>query len=124
MVEEVRNPSKTVPLSIMVSILVNGAMGLGMFVALLFASTDITAALESSTGFPYIEIYYQATNSRVGTAAMVGMGLVLSVGSTVGVVASTSRIFWAFARDRGLPFSQTLSKVSGDQSIHWITRRD
>lgn len=111
MVEEVRNPSKAVPVSIMVSILVNGAMGFGMFIALLFSSTDLAAALESRTGFPYIEIFYQATNSKGGSAAMTAIALVLSIGSTIGVIASTSRIFWAFARDRALPFSQTLSKV-------------
>lgn len=95
----------------MFSLLLNGIMGLAMVIAMLFAATDIDKALASSTGYPYIEIFWQATNSRGGTAAMASLIIFLTISAVVGVIATTSRMFWAFARDRGLPFWRTLSKV-------------
>ncbi|KAH7114530.1 amino acid/polyamine transporter I [Dactylonectria estremocensis] len=111
MCEEVQNPSLVVPQSIMISICINGAMGLAMVIAMLFSATDIDAAINSPTGYPYIEIFYQATSSKAGTAAMASLVIFMTLSATVGVIAATSRMFWAFARDRGLPFWPTLSKV-------------
>ncbi|KAH7125819.1 amino acid/polyamine transporter I [Dactylonectria macrodidyma] len=111
MCEEVQNPSLAVPQSIMTSICINGAMGLAMIIAMLYSATDIDAAINSPTGYPYIEIFYQATGSKAGTAAMTSLIIVMTLSAIVGVIAATSRMFWAFARDRGLPFWPTLSKV-------------
>jgi amino acid transporter len=95
----------------MTSVVINGAMGLAMIIAMLYSATDIDAAIESPTGYPYIEIFHQATGSRGGTAAMTALIIVMTLSAIVGVIAATSRMFWAFARDRGLPFWPTLSKV-------------
>lgn len=111
MCEEVRNPSLAVPRSIMTSVLINGCMGLAMIIAMLYSATDVDAAINSPTGYPYIEIFYQATGSKGGTAAMTSLIIVMTLSAIVGVIAATSRMFWAFARDRGLPFWRTLSKV-------------
>lgn len=37
---------------------------------------------------------------------------VLAAASSIGVYATTSRMIWSFARDRGLPFSKYLVRVS------------
>jgi amino acid transporter len=111
MCEEVQNPSLAVPRSIMTSITLNGMMGLAMIIAMLYGATDIDAAINSATGYPFIEIFYQATNSKAGTAAMTALIIIMTLSAIVGVIAATSRMFWAFARDRGLPFSATLAKV-------------
>lgn len=111
MCEEVKNPSITVPRSIMLSILINGIMGFSMLTAMLFAATDINKALLSDTGYPCIEIFYQATNSVSGTAMITALVIFMVFFAVVGMMAATSRMFWAFARDRGLPFWRTLSKV-------------
>ncbi|PHH90203.1 hypothetical protein CDD83_4247 [Cordyceps sp. RAO-2017] len=111
MCEEVENPSAAVPRSIMTSVLINGAMGLSMIIALLYGTTDLEKAMESTTGYPFMEIFYQATGSVGGTAAMICLVIFMSVCCTVGLVAATSRMCWAFSRDRGLPFWRALSKV-------------
>lgn len=95
----------------MLSIVINGIMGFVTIFAQLYAVTNLDAALASSTGYPFMEIIYQATASKGGTAAIVAVILVLTLSSVVGVIASTSRMFWAFARDNALPFSSTLAKV-------------
>ncbi|KAH8672337.1 amino acid/polyamine transporter I [Ilyonectria robusta] len=111
MCEEVQNPSVAVPRSIMASIMLNGAMGFAILIAMLYSATNIDEAINTPTGYPYIEIFYQATGSKGGTAAMTSLIIVMTLSAIVGVIAATSRMFWAFARDRGLPFWPTLSKV-------------
>ncbi|CAH0037138.1 unnamed protein product [Clonostachys rhizophaga] len=111
MCEEVRNPSVAVPRSIMTSVTINGCMGLAMVIAMLYSASDIDAAINSPTGYPYIEIFYQATGSKGGTAAMTSLIIVMTLSAIVGVIAATSRMCFAFARDRALPFWSTLSKV-------------
>ncbi|KAG9250109.1 amino acid/polyamine transporter I [Emericellopsis atlantica] len=117
MCEEVQNPSIAVPRSIMTSICINGAMGLAMIISMLYGATDIDAAINSPTGYPFIEIFHQATGSRAGTAAMTSLIIVMTLSAIVGVIAATSRMFWAFARDRALPFSSTLSKVDARTNV-------
>ncbi|KAF4440352.1 hypothetical protein F53441_12300 [Fusarium austroafricanum] len=111
MCEEVRNPSLIVPRSIMGSICINGLLGFAMVIAMLYSATDIDAAITTPTGYPFMEIFYQATGSIGGTAGMVSLIIVMTLSATVGVIASTSRMLWAFARDNALPFSSTLAKV-------------
>ncbi|KAK8912986.1 hypothetical protein H634G_10279 [Metarhizium anisopliae BRIP 53293] len=111
MCEEVQNPSLVVPRSIIISILINGSLGLSIIIAMAFCNSDIEAALASSSGYPFMEIFYQAVGSRKGTTAMASIIIFMTLASVIGVIATTSRMFWAFARDRGLPFWRTLSKV-------------
>lgn len=82
-----------------------------MVITVLFCIGDIDAALSTNTGYPFMEIFLQATNSVVGSAVMAALVTVLALCSTVGLLASTSRMFWSFARDRGLPGWKTLHTV-------------
>ncbi|EWZ97206.1 hypothetical protein FOWG_04400 [Fusarium oxysporum f. sp. lycopersici MN25] len=112
MCEEVKNPSVAVPRSIMTSIVINGSMGLAIIIAMLYGATDIDKAISSATGYPSIEIVYQATGSMGGTAAITSFIITMSVSCLIGTIAATSRVFWSFARDHGLPFWPTLSQVN------------
>lgn len=112
MAEEVANASRAIPRAIMLSIVINGTLGFGMLIAVLFCMGDLEVALNSNTGYPYIEIFYQATNSVPGTLAMVSVNLIISVCSVIGMLAATSRQFWSFARDRGIPGWRWWSHVS------------
>lgn len=69
--EEIENAAVVIPRSMVISVLVNGLLGFSMLVAVLFCLGDITSALETPTGYPFIEIFYQATNSTSGASAMV-----------------------------------------------------
>ncbi|ATZ57211.1 hypothetical protein BCIN_14g03710 [Botrytis cinerea B05.10] len=117
MSEEIRNPSLVVPRAIMLSIIINGSMGFAMVIALLFCIGDIDAALATNTGYPYMEIFLQATRSVSGAAVMASIIAILGICATVGTLASTSRMFWSFSRDRGLPEWRTLQKVNTRTTI-------
>lgn len=95
----------------MTGIAINGTLGFGMLLTILFRLGDLDSALAESPAFPFMAIFHHAVQSRSGAAVMVSIIIVLTISANVGFSASTSRICWAFARDRGLPGWRTLSKV-------------
>lgn len=111
MSEEVRNPAKVVPRIMIQSVVINGLMAFGFVLVLLFFISDLDAALSPPSGFPSIQIFYEATKStKAATAMQCGITLI-GLMSSIGVVASVSRLTWAFARDGGLPFSTFFAHV-------------
>lgn len=111
MCEEIRDASTVVPQSLMLSTVLNGVLGLAMLIAILFCIGDVETALESPTKFPFIEIFAQATRSNGGATAMTTFIIFMAIFCTIAILASASRMMWAFARDKGLPGSAILSRV-------------
>ncbi|KAI1335306.1 putative amino acid permease [Xylariaceae sp. FL0016] len=112
MAEEVDNAAIVVPRTMIWSIIVSGVLCFGMSIAILFCIGDVDAALNSPTGFPIIEIFFNATKSYAATNAMVSALIISIFFSALGLLASASRLIWAFARDDGLPFPRYFSHVS------------
>lgn len=112
MSEEVKKASTTMPRVMMLTVLINGILAFGFLIALLFSVGDIEAALSSPTGYPIIQIFYQATGSVKGATLMMSAIIVIAFCSAFGILASVSRLTWAFARDQGLPFSNFFAHVS------------
>lgn len=104
MSEEIRNASTVVPQAIIISIVLNGLLGFGMTIAYLFCLGDLDAVLESQTtlGYPFLYVFQVGTGSTPGAAVLGLIIVVLGVCSTVGALASSSRMLWSFARDRGV----------------------
>ncbi|KAI4267972.1 MAG: hypothetical protein L6R38_008013 [Xanthoria sp. 2 TBL-2021] len=123
MSEEITNASTNVPRSMLVSVLLNGTLGFAMLVAVLFCSGDITAEaiIETPTGYPFIAIFVQATQSVGGSTGMAVVIVSLGICATIAFLASASRMTWAFARDRGLPMWRYLSKVEPRSSIPLVS---
>ena len=117
MSEEIQNAAVVVPRSIMLSIVLNGAMGLGMALALLFCIGDVNAALSPATLYPFIEIFYQAVQSRTGAALMTSLVVTLALCATVGTMASASRQLWSFSRDRAVPGWKYLQQVDSKTAV-------
>ncbi|KAF7592273.1 hypothetical protein BBP40_000404 [Aspergillus hancockii] len=117
MSEEITNAPVAVPRSIMLSVLINGTLGFSMLLAMLFCLGDIDKALVSPTGYPFMEIFLQATHSVAGTATMCSIITTMGICTSVGMLASTSRQFWSFARDRGIPGWRLWSKVTTKTAI-------
>lgn len=92
------------------SVFVNGIMGLAYVIVLLYSagSTDLA---DAPLGFPFMQIYLDATKSRAGTTVMSIMVILIAIAATIAGVISTSRTLWAFARDQATPFHETLSRV-------------
>ena len=121
MAEEVQNADFVVPWSMVVTTFLNGALGFGIVIAVLFVTIDIDTVLKSPTaalGYPYMEVFYESVGSKGGATVMSVILLVMSTCGTIAALATSSRLIWAFARDRGLPFWRHAIKVGDSISIH------
>ena len=96
----------------MLSVLINGSLGFGMLIAVLFCLGNLEEALNTPTGYPYMEIFRQATDSVSGALGMTSIILIIGICTIFGLLAATSRQFWSFARDRAVPGWRIWSKVS------------
>ena len=101
MSEEIQNATVTVPQAMLLSISINGLLGLGMLLAILFCLGNVEEILKFP--YPFMAIFNQAVDSVKGTLAMSSIIVILTLFTTIAVVASASRMTWSFARDRGLP---------------------
>ena len=117
MSEEIQGAATVVPQSIMFSILLNGSLGFGMAIALLFCLGDIDAALNTDTNYPFLEIFYQGVGSRTGASVMASLIVVLAICATVGTMASASRQLWSFSRDKALPGWRFLQRVHPTSAV-------
>ena len=122
MCEEVIHARTVVPNALIVSITVNGMLGFGMLIGVLFCTGSISDALNSPTGFTFIEVFTQALESDGYATGLTALLLVLFVFCAVAVLAATSRVTWAFARDNGLPGSSWIKRVRcGIVTLHETT---
>ncbi|KAL8905156.1 MAG: hypothetical protein Q9207_002815 [Kuettlingeria erythrocarpa] len=112
MSEELKDAGRVLPSAMVWATFFNGLLGLTMIITLCFCIGDVDAVLESTTGIPIIQVLYNATGSFNGTVVMTCVLIVLSMVGTITVIAATSRQMWAFARDKGLPFSSYIEHVS------------
>ncbi|KAF2477510.1 GABA permease-like protein [Lindgomyces ingoldianus] len=110
MSEEIKDAGITVPRAMVGSYVLNGALGLAFLVSYMFMMTDVEAALNDATGYPHIWVFSQAVSSG-GVVALNVIPTLLIFAGTLSFNLSTSRQTWAFARDKGLPFSDWIGTV-------------
>ncbi|EON69897.1 hypothetical protein W97_09161, partial [Coniosporium apollinis CBS 100218] len=108
---EVKDPSRKVLQSMVWGVVINAVLAIAFTTCLLFTIGDLDAVLATSYGYPIIEIMYQATRPKAGATALIMLYMVAGGISLFSCLVSVSRLTWAFARDRGLPFSTTLAYV-------------
>ncbi|KAK4216303.1 choline transport protein [Rhypophila decipiens] len=116
MSEEIQSAAVVVPRALMYTVFINGSLAFAMIIALMFCLTDLEAALGASQTmfYPFLHVFYAAVGSTTGACLMAGVVLVLAIASSVSLYASASRMLWSFSRDRGLPFSQYLVRLSSN----------
>jgi len=110
MSEEIEDAGKTVPRAMLGSYILNGALGLVFLISYMFTMVDVQAALGDATGYPHIWVFSQAVSSG-GVVALNVIPTMLIFAGTLSFNLSTSRQTWAFARDKGLPFSSWMERV-------------
>lgn len=89
-----------------------------MIVTLAFCVGNIDNVLSSETGFPFIQVFLNATGSVPATTGMTVVIMIMQFCAAISNVATTSRQIYSFARDKGLPFSDFFSQVC---PIHILT---
>ncbi|KAJ4298038.1 hypothetical protein N0V90_005937 [Kalmusia sp. IMI 367209] len=115
--EEMPHATKNVPLAMVGSVTVNGVIGLGYCVLLLYSTGPLDELLSTPTGFPFIQIFYNATKSYAGATILSLLPVIIAIAATAAVITSASRTFWAFARDKATPFPRYFSHVNKSSQI-------
>lgn len=101
--------------------------GLSYLLSLMFSVQNYGSLADTSTGLPLAELFWQATSTRGGAFGLVFMVWVALGPCVIGSQLSeyphgikvalltptgTGRVFWAFARDEGLPLSKVWARVN------------
>ncbi|ERF75937.1 hypothetical protein EPUS_01303 [Endocarpon pusillum Z07020] len=111
MSDEAKDAPRRIPLSMILTVVINAVFAFAFIICLLFTLGDLETVLASPTGYPIIEVYYQATKSKAGTNVMMLMIIIVVLVSCFSILASVSRLTWAFAKDHGLPFADFFAYV-------------
>ncbi|KAK4888975.1 hypothetical protein LTR27_012196 [Elasticomyces elasticus] len=109
--DEVKNPEIRVPKALITSYCVNAVVAFGFMIVLLFFMGDPEEALSTATGWPIIQICYQAGRTLPAANTLMAIVIIPSIIGYFNSLASVSRLTWAFARDDGLPFSEYFKVV-------------
>ncbi|OJJ00132.1 hypothetical protein ASPVEDRAFT_127821 [Aspergillus versicolor CBS 583.65] len=110
MIEEIPNPSVVGPRIMIGCVFIGIFTGLIFLIVLLFVAGDINQVIESAAT-PLLQIFYDATKSNAGSICLLMFPLVCLVFAATAIMATSSRMNYAFARDGGLPASPFFSKV-------------
>lgn len=91
------------------SYVLNSGMAIIMVITMLFCIGPLESILEAD--LPYLNLF---ANTGSGSAALflAIVLLILIYSGNITALATTSREVWAFARDKGFPFSSWISHVS------------
>ncbi|KAF2731414.1 amino acid transporter [Polyplosphaeria fusca] len=111
MSEELVDASAVLPRAMMWATFFNGLLGIAMMITFVFCGGALDSVLNSDTGVPVLQALLNATGSIAGTTILGVLLLVLVFFASVSTAASSSRQVWAFARDKGLPFSGWIEYV-------------
>lgn len=108
--EEIQNAGFAVAHTMVWSYILNGTLGLVVLITYLFCITSVDDALNDPSGYPLLYVL-RNTVSRPGLNAICSLLLILLFAGSMSSNISASRQIWAFARDRGLPFSAWIAHV-------------
>lgn len=112
MSEELKDASRVLPSAMMWGSFFNALLGLLMLITRCFClgpewqDNVLGLTNPTQTGISIIQVLYNSTNSMIAaTTFMTTILILLSMVGTITCIASSSRQVWAFARDKGFPFS-------------------
>ena len=111
MTEEMQNARIDAPKAIIWAVWIGTVTGLAFLVAICFCIVNINSAAMTPTGVPLIQIFYDSSGSLAAALVMSIAVTIIALVSLCFLCAQSSRVVFAFARDRGLPFSGFFAKV-------------
>ncbi|PQE17187.1 choline transport protein [Rutstroemia sp. NJR-2017a WRK4] len=117
MAEEIESADVVIPKSMILSVVINGSLGFGMVLAILFSLGNVDDILATPTGFPFIQVFHDATGSNAGATAMTSIIIAALLFATIASLATASRMSWAFAREKGLPGYNFLVQIRTQSAL-------
>lgn len=92
--EETIDASRIIPIAITWSVIYNVITLFIIGTALIFCLGDVESLLNSRTGQPYIQLFYNATQSYAGSSVMAAILITLVECCVINEVATSSRQLW------------------------------
>ncbi|QPG98047.1 hypothetical protein C2857_007188 [Epichloe festucae Fl1] len=109
-IEEIPEPRRQEPKTMLYCIGIGIFTGFIFLSGLLFCINNIDDVINASWG-PLLQIFIDATKSKAGSTCLVIFPLLCMVFTTVTLVCTSTRMSYAFARDRGMPSSRFFARV-------------
>ncbi|KAJ6004800.1 amino acid permease [Penicillium herquei] len=118
--EEAERATTILGPTMIISIVIDGLLGFGMVMALLFNKQTFQ---EISSGIPYWPemLFYETTRSRAATIIMSCVWIVPFMGAVLASIGPASRQIWSLSRDQGIPgwrIWKKVSKISSSSQDH------
>lgn len=111
MAEEVARPEKMIPIAIMGTVAIGFVTSWFWSLAMFFSIQELQDLFSTSTGVPILALFYQAVANKAGAIALESLIMATGIGCLIASHTWQSRLCWSFARDNGLPWSKSLSKI-------------
>jgi amino acid transporter len=109
--EETPNPSRVIPRSMQMTVLIGGGSALLAYAGYVLAAPNLQAIVSGDIANP-IPAILQDTLGTVGTKAFLVVALTSFLACVMGQQAAASRLVFSFARDQMFPRSEWLSQLS------------
>ncbi|KAH7396208.1 choline transport protein [Pyrenochaeta sp. MPI-SDFR-AT-0127] len=111
MAEEIENAAVVIPRAMILTVFINGITGFGMLIALCFCMGPLEDVLSTQFPYPFMIILANITDSMPATTILAAIIIVTGISGSIGLMASASRMLWAFAREDGVPLSRFVSRI-------------
>jgi hypothetical protein len=111
MAEQVRDVSRYVPMSLIWSYVGNSLMSILFLIGLRFAIDDVDAAISLPSDYPFLYVFVTALALHDVNALSINVLLLVSAANINSGASTAARQIFAFARDRGLPFSSCMANI-------------
>ena len=82
-----------------------------MAVTMCFCLGDLSQVVNSPTGYPFMQVFFNVTKNYAATNVLVAIMITALTACCIAETATSSRQLWSFARDKGVPFSNWLAHV-------------
>ncbi|KAH9907150.1 amino acid/polyamine transporter I [Xylariomycetidae sp. FL2044] len=112
--EEVEDAGIVVPRAMFWSYIGNVVSGLVMLVTMLFCIGPLEPVIDSY--WPFITLFDRTDSTGLNLFFNILLWILIYLGN-ITALATTARETWAFARDRGLPFSNLIGKMNDKWQI-------
>lgn len=110
--EEVKDAKRNVPKAIVFSLVAIGVVVMFSALALILSIPDMSAAVSGESIDPAADTIVNALGVGI-VSPLFGLIIIGFLASMMAAQTSASRVIWSFSRDRVLPASKMLSKLSG-----------
>ena len=114
--EEVDNPTRRIPRAMMLTIIVGGVSGVLSYAGYVLAAPDLQAIVDGTDTDPIPSIL-ESSLGTVGSKLFLCVAITAFVSCVLSLQAAGSRLLYSFARDRMLPGSSWLSKMSARHAV-------